>query len=270
MTVWGAETFCEPVIQQNLEFCDEIVLMVGHHHSAMAKWNDKSLEICQKYSDRYDNVTLVEAPTCVNEPYNKWRAKTLNILLQKSSIFEIGNWIFLIDVDEFMFKKDLDYIRTQITKNYDTIWIYDKFFFLNMKHYTGGCGNYRLWKIKNPARDKFTPTNRWIDGPKTAHYVPAPNVLMIPEENGIFHYSLLCDPYQKLDYWATEYPHQQDYKTEWMKNKYLKATLKNIEELTENSVPRAGKCQYHIGNHPEFIEKFELNKIEDFRTLYHE
>ena len=268
MTVWGGEKFVEPCIEQSLYLCDEVLILVGYHNDKMKKWSDKTLEICEKYGEK---IKLIDPPKCINETYVKWRPKTLNKLLINSELFSNGNWVFLIDVDEFLFKSTMDKIKIEIKKEYNTIWIDDRFFFYNTKYHTDGCGNYRLWKIRDEKNDRFIATNKWANGPKVPHYINTPKVLKLTGDDRIFHYSMLCNPYQKISYWETEYHQKQGAKTNWVSDKYLKTNLDNNKQIIksiQNSPARGGEMKIYEGEHPEYIVKYDLNKIKDFRKIY--
>lgn len=269
MTVWGAEQFIEPCIEQSLYLCDEVIVLVGFHNDKMEKWADKTLEICEKYKDK---ITLVEAPECRNETYTTWRPRALNTLLKNSKLFKNGNWVFLIDVDEFLLKSSMDLIKEKVQEDdYDIMWIDDLFFFFNMTYYTDGCGNYRLWKIQDEKTDGFASTNEWINANHSANFINSPTTFRLGGKYSTFHFSMLCSHDQKITYWETEYNHNQGEKIEWISQKYIKSNLNDenyLREIIRTSPARGGEMKKYEGDFPEYIKKHNLHKVEDFRELY--
>jgi hypothetical protein len=101
------------------------------------------------------------------------------------------------------------------------------------------------------------------------------------------HYSLLLNPYAKIEFWKSEHVSPQTMYIDWVNMVYLPYELDRWEhynrvnkQLCGRMAPIAhllgeetyanylGQLFDYTGPHPEFIPE-ELIKIEDFRTLYH-
>lgn len=249
MTVWGAGPFVEPALKQALEYCDELLVHVGYHHQDMKKFADDTEDICKKYVD------LVVIPQH-NESYTTWRAKVLNVMLKKSSA-KRDDWIYLVDVDEFFIKKDFKKAVSMFDKC-DSIQFEEKYFVINMKKHVAKISSPRLWKHN---RGKFRPTDKWTK--------PFNNTLVLP---GMFHYSLLCNPFAKIAFWETERQASQPHKSNWITDIYLEYDVGNDKWLAgsygDSFETNNGNLFLYKENHPEYIEEAGLPNIQDFREIW--
>jgi len=235
---WGVENWIELAITQALSFCDEVIVSVGAHCEGVKKYEDKTLEICKSFGDK---IKLVGVE--YTGQHNTTKAYTMNAMLKSSEIFDVGNWVFLLDVDEFYHKTDIENLKTKI-EDYNSVMVCSKIFIRGMKQYVKG-EHYRMWKITNKDCD-FRPTNRWT-GETNPQY---------KSEHIMFHYTFLLDPNMKMDFWKEEYAGKaQNEKVDWMKNVYLK----DVKFTLGPHDFGYGETLYELqGKHPDIIEKSKL------------
>jgi hypothetical protein len=269
---WGNEKWLDLVIKQALYACDEVILSIGAHSKAMEKYEDGSLELAKSYGDRVKIVPVVNKGN-----HSDTKAATMNLMLNVSDNYKAGNWVWLLDDDEFWFKEDIDKMKEAVVKDeYNYIFTMERFFYINTKNYLEvDSGRGRLWKIENGTHS-FKPTNNWT-GPRDR--VLNMGVYM-------YHYSLLMNPYAKMDFWGTEYSHGQNHKVQWMKETYMNYDFNNQDVWLEGCKDKFGKRSafpmghpnFHgddnghlfkyYGKHPELIEEAGLTNIIDFRKEY--
>lgn len=270
VVAWGAELWIKPAVEQALEYCDEVILSVSCFTENLKKFKDNTYNIAKTYKD-IEIIQYTGTSTHVQIKY-----VVLNEMLKKTKNYDANNWIWILDVDEFYPERSFREIKEIIEEEeFDQIKMESKFFLIDMRHYLKSH-HMRLFRIKKDKMNKFTPTQHWQGGRK---------VFTIPIENGMFHYSLLTNPYMRKAQWKTEYPNTiQLRKTKWLDKIYLNYDLKNEEYwINENlkmfgvkspyffngCLPdKDGKFFNYEGKHPKFIEEVGLTKIKDFRKYY--
>lgn len=287
LTAWYVEDWIELAIQQALELCDEVVVSVGSNTDELLELQDQTLELAKKYDNQVSFV-----PT-VNDGYiTTGRCKTLNDMLTSSELFEPGNWIFMLDADEFYFPETYDLIKEIIRADeHDEINIEAKFFFVNMTRYLHS-EHPRLWKIHHHSC-LYRPTQNW---PHSKNRI---TIRRDAERRGMFHYSLLMRERYKELQWQTEYKQSKDpshpiakkqrTKIEWLKKIYRPFELENedfwIEEnlrlfgydgigrtpfynhAFKSDANNGGRLFRYEGPQPPIVENSPLSKIPDFRKL---
>jgi len=269
---FAAEDWIELAIEQALEYTDDVILNIGAYTKAVAQNEDRTLEKAMKYK-KY--VTFVDAT--VSGKHWTSKAPTLNAMMHSSKYFDVDNWVWMFDVDEYYLKKEVDNMKANIfNSDYNCVQHNEKYFFINMRKYLTNVRK-RMYKISD-LDNKFRPTNKWT-GPKSNIYYA--------EGNGMFHYSMLCNMYAKLDLWKTERwsePRENHPLVDWCNKIYFNFDLDDEEYWIEENAKLYGvKTPYWIGDmeadenghlydfngsHPHGIEAADLPKIEDFRKLY--
>lgn len=279
-----AEDFIGPSIKQALNFCDEVIVSIGAHTPSLAELHDDTMLKAQEFGDR---ITLVP---CVNDGFiQTGKCKTLNNMLEASKHYTPGNWVFMLDVDEFYFDETLQEARDIIENDpkADTIQFPAKFFFINMQRYLHST-HHRLYKIKD-RNGKFLPTCSWNSRVEYRH------VVRDAGRKGMFHYSLLTPEDYKERQWKTEYKAQsgrvfesQQKKWNWLNQIYRPFELDNETYWTDKSMEifgqdfkrrtpcwtpgftpdSSGNLYVYGGTHPPVIEESGLPQIQDFRS-YH-
>lgn len=250
---WAVEDWIELSIKQALSFCDEVIVSIGAHCESLKKYEDKTLEICKSFEDK---IKLVDVDYAGRHSTTK--ARTMNRMLQSSKYNEIGNYVFLLDADEFYHESDVVKLKeTLIMGNYNSAIVKSKIFFINLNNYVEG-DHFRIWKITNDDCG-FQPTNRWTG-------------LMKPQylsEQIMFHYTFLLNPYAKMDFWREEYGGNQKDKIDWVED-YLKHDLNKSYDkpLGPHDFGYDNKLMKFNGKHPTLIENSKFGNIQDFRTLY--
>ena len=268
--VWGVEDWIRPAIKQALEYCDEVIICATPYSEDLRKFEDNTCEIAVSFKD-VKMISFTDASTVTQS-----RPRILNKMLGESKCFAIDNWVWILDVDEFYPESSFREIKEVIRKSeFDQINVTAKFFLINMKYYLESC-HPRLFKIRENKKNKFRSTQKWQG---------AERIFITPIEKGMFHYSLLTNPYLRKVQWRTEYPGKiQANKTSWLDEIYFNYDLENEEywinrnkELFGIKSPwfnkgafpdKNGKLFRYEGKHPRFIEEAGLTKIEDFRTFY--
>ena len=270
LNAWNAGPFIKPILNMAVEYCDEVLVAVGPHSEAMKKYDDGTEKVAKKFKDK---VTFV--PVQFGGTHLTSKTPTMNMMLEKSEMFEVGNWVWLLDTDEFYFKDDVSLMKKSLSgSDYNTVSIAnERFFFINMKHYLTNTNKIRLWKITDKS-NHFLPLQRWTGETDKVYTF----------DTTMHHYSLLLNPYSKREFWRTEYNDKtQDIKVKWMDEIYMKFELNNQEKWIERNEMLFGKrtpfmqSDYNTndgglfkyeGEHPEHIQDTRLLKIKDFRNIY--
>lgn len=272
--VWYAEKWIAAAIEQALQYCDEVIIAVGANSKFLSKLKDNTETIVDRYKDR---ITLIRASK--GQAFSQSRADTLNRMLAASKLWKIGNWVWILDVDEFYFDCTYQKIREAIESGlYNHIRIEEKFFFVNMTRYLLNSHG-RLFRIEN-LNNKFKPTQHWT-GSMTNKYV----LKRDSKQQGMFHYSLLTDIAYRRLMWETEHQYEQPRKLKWLSDIYIPYELDNEEiwitknqklfghrspflaPLTEVRPNKNGKLFVYNGPHPPYIEAAGLTTIDDFRKI---
>lgn len=239
---WGAEPWIKPAIEQAKEYCDETLACISAHSKELEQFEDNSKQIAID-----SGIQVVDVDPTGYHAISK--AKILNELVKKSSATE-GDWVWILDADEFYDKQTYKMVKKIIRGDkFDCIRFGAKFFLINMRHYITS-EHPRVFKLKPNAQ--FTPTQ---------HY-PVNYPITIDE---MFHYSLLTNPYMRKVQWENEYPNKdQKNKVKWLNN-YLKGNMEKVWMNPDRGTDN-GKLFKYKGKHPKFVR--HLTKIKDFRKYY--
>jgi len=273
---WGAEDWIRPAIKQALEYCDEVAVIVAPFHHTLEKFADSTYDICKEYRD----IRLIDFKP--SEQYvSSATAETLNHMLETSPLHAIGNWIWILDSDEFYTEAAYKEIKSAIASDqYNSIGARTKVFLINMQRYLKTVDFWHYWrliKIEDMGY-RFKPAQNWSQKLERPH--------LLSKENEMFHYSLLTNMAVRLAWWRIESAPDDTHprKIKWLKEIYLKYDLEDedywlIENLKLNGIKspwitvgwmpdKNGRLLKYEGRHPEFIEETELPKISDFREHY--
>lgn len=274
ITGWGCEDFIIPSIEQAIEYCDEVLVCIAPHTEEMKEFEDKTSSMIAgyKFNRKVKIIYHSEVST-----HAQAKATILNKMLSSADNFVVGNWLWILDIDEFYFKEDVENIKVllPVSGKVDQFGVEEKYFMFNMQHYLTGTHN-RLFRINN-LNNMFFPTQRW-SGTKVSAILYAPEVEM-------YHYGMLTNPHAKIAFWRTEYPDKiQTRKTLWLDKIYRNYDLNDEDywvnknyELTGTYSPwfagsfkpnDYGKLFKYEGIHPKFIEETKLPKIKDFRKYF--
>jgi len=277
LTGWACEEWIEPAIKQAIKYCDEVFVCIGAHSDNLLKFEDRTAEIAYKYKDivRFLKVNSRSHHAII-------KAGILNFALKEAKYNDIGNWVWILDSDEFYDNFTYKFIKFCLTdiknRNLDVSCMsFDsKYFYINMYKYILSCHD-RVFKITS-EKDYFRPTQSWT--------APGRRV-RIRDKFNMFHYGMCTDHFVKEEQWKSEYPGtQQNHKVEWL-NKIFKNYDLNDEDywiqknyelsgtkgpfiVNEFSPDENGRLYTYNGKHPKFIEESGLTKIRDFREFYNE
>lgn len=275
LTAWGVEDWVRPAVKQALEYCDEVLAVVSAFAPQLRRFEDKTYDICKEYSE----LKLLDYES--KETYiRSVIADVLNHMLKNSDLRRVGNWVWILDSDEFYTESSAKEIRatTKDSKGYDKIVMESKFFMINMQHYLNEAGD-RMFRITD-MNDKFVPTCKWSRTPRLPY--------IVRRANGLFHYSMLTNTERHRERWLLRYTHPHDpsrFKiVKWLDEIYAKYDLDNEEHWIKENLklwgirspwfskgftPDAnGRLFKYNGRHPKFIEEASLPKIKDFRKRY--
>jgi len=268
LTAWGARRTVEAAAQQALEYCDEVMAVVSSFAPELRRFEDETYGILKKFK-RINLLDYRTKETTISYAV----ADVLNQMLLRSSLYSTGNWVWILDADEFYADSASNLIRSAIDNGrYNQITAESHFFMINTHHYLNETGN-RLFRIESGDRG-FIPTNKWLGKLR--------NIYLLPRKHGMFHYGMLVSAEMYRMKWGVEYKGRcQDEKARWLDEIYYKYDLKNedywLRKNLEISGIRSpwfnrgftpnidGKLFRYIGKHPKFIEESGLTKIKDFR-----
>ncbi len=272
ITAWYTEKWIAAAIEQALEYCDEVIVAVGANTKPLAALEDATYTIASQYKDK---ITLIKAS--MSQSLSVGRADTLNRMLAASKLIKVGNWVWMLDTDEFYFNCAYKKIREAINSGlYNHITVEEKNFFINTTRYLVGSHG-RLFRI-NSSDNQFRPTQHWT-GPLTKKYT----LKRDDKQQGMFHYSHVANvEYRRLQ-WETEFQHDQSHKLKWLSEIFIPYDLDNEEFwisknqelfgirsplLTTALKPDAdGKLFVYKDRHPPLVESTGLTRIEDFRKI---
>ncbi len=272
LTAWAAEDWIEYSIKQALTLVDELILSIGPFDNYLEEIKDNTLKIAQKYSN-HRKVKIVKTVHSPFNTLNQNKCVNLNRMLKVSENIEVGNIIWILDVDEFYsneaIKEVLDFINN---KDFDSIRVVSRFFAINFNYYIK-ISHERIFKIKN-KNCYFTPTQRF-------HPTPIKKALLL-EKNPMFHYSMLTgnqkqiqwlvhNSYKALIWFRKIYNHYDPNNEDFWMKKNLEVTghygfwIRSAESREEKN--NHGLFKYN-GKHPEIIENSHLRNINDFRKYF--
>jgi len=268
LMAWGVRDWIRPALDQALEYCDEVLVVVAPFGPTLRQYEDETYNICKEYKsikllDYEVRTTNTKHAVC----------EIANHMLKNSSLFTPGNWVWILDADEFYLESTYKEIKAAVEDGrYDWITLESRFFYINMQHYLEEMGE-RLFKIMD-VNDKFGPTLSWQRRPI--------NRYIIKRENGMFHYSVLTNTKRHSAKWRARgepdrakwhdeiyASYHLDYEEYWVNENLIKFGIKSPwfnEGLTANA---EGKLFKYKGRHPKFIEQAGLNRIKDFRHGYY-
>lgn len=273
LVAWGAEDFIEAAMNQALEYCDEVHVCIAPHSQKMKKYEDSTFLLAKKYFND-EKVSWYTFDNSEFSNHSSSKSEILNSMLSNSKLMKPGNWIWILDVDEFYNEQTYRQIKELIHpfSPYDRIDFQEFYFYINMWNFLEG-DHLRLFKIKSED-NIFYPTQRWP-------YATKPVLL----SKCMYHYGMLTNPHAKVDFWKSEYPWQeQNNKVKWLTEIYKNYDLNNEEYWINQNYERFGikspwfsdsfkpridgkLFKYISGDHPKFINK-ELLNVKDFRRKF--
>ncbi len=272
LIAWCAKDFIGPALKQAVEYCDEVHVCVAPHSESMRRFDDGTKDIAYLFASGNNKVKWLEWNSTNFHATTK--ANILNTMLQNSKYAKPGNWIWILDVDEFYPEKTYLQAKDIMASGFDQVIFEEWYFYINMGYCLKG-EHIRLFQIKRKD-NVFQPTQRWVyaTNPITTDRYTMP----------MFHYGMLTDPNAKVKFWGTEYPgKKQDNKVRWLKEIYRNYNTEdemfwvelNHEKFgimspwfSDSFTPKSDGTLYsYHGLHPEFIGD-ELLVETDFRTRH--
>ena len=202
---WGCEDFIEPALKQAVEYCDEVLVNISPHAEILRKYYDHSYDIAWEFSKVNNKIKLIDYDR--PDVHANVKSTILNIMLSQSELFEVGNWIWTLDIDEFYPTNTFDQIRKVISQSsYNKLLVQERYFYINMSNFLYG-DHYRLFKIEDFHLEPyykyqwFQPTQNWSHNKLRIGIIPIIPIIC----EGMFHYGMLTNPWQKIDFWKNEY-----------------------------------------------------------------
>ena len=268
LTAWGAKRTVAEAAQQALAYCDEVMAVVSPYTPELECFEDETRDILK----RYGRINLIDYRS-KEKTVSHAVADVLNHMLFKSPLYAVGNWVWILDADEFYADSAPKMIRAAVdSTQYNQITVESRFFMIDTKHYLNETGN-RLYRIESGVTG-FVPTNKWS--------IKTKRVYTLPRSSGMFHYGMLVSADMYRVKWRAEYKgKRQDNKVRWLDEIYAGYELKNEELWLEKNLRLSGirspwfnkgftpdsdgKLFRYLGKHPKFIEVSGLTKVKDFR-----
>jgi len=269
---WGAEDWIEPSIEQALNMCNEVIVSIGPFTEEVKKNEDATMERALKYKDR---ITFVDSYFGGTHAASK--GVTLTNMLKASKLYEVGNWVWQLEVDEFFVDSDIREITNAIRGDYDRILWDEMVCFINMQHYLKNERG-RLRKIVT-GDEHFVHVNRWTGELKDTYRVTGV---------GCFHTSLLSDQNKKkrlleTEHWGT--PNKSLPLVKWIDRIYHRFDLADEQKWIDRNElifghkspfpfdayfanEDGGLYKYAGPEYPAVLVEREYHKIKDFRELY--
>lgn len=281
LCAFGAEDLIEPAMKQALEICDETIVNVSCHSENLMRFEDDTFNKAKEFCNKHNNIKLLdESPT--NKNHSEAKAEMLNKMLHESRYYDVGDWIFVLDVDEFYFPYHISILKNSLRNNDEVnqIWFKARYFYIDSKHYLISEHD-RLFKIQEVNFDmdkRFFPTQKW--------YAEKYKIGVVPIEYGMFHYGTATNPHMKLEFWKTEYAYKaQSNKVEWIDKIYRNYDLKH-QELWNKENERlfgiyspwfqdnfiadpCGNLFVYEGDHPVVVQDTFITQSKDYRLKYH-
>lgn len=253
LTAWCAEDFIEPAIKQAVEYCDEVIVCVAPHSESMRRFDDGTKDIARKSISGNDKVKWLEWNSTNFHATTK--ANILNTMMGMADYAIPGNWVWILDVDEFYSESTYRSIKGLLKhQDFDQVIFEEWYFYINMWHCLKG-EHIRLFKIKSKD-NVFQPTQRWVyaTNPITTDRYSIP----------MHHYGMLTNPHAKIKFWKSEYPgKKQNDKVLWLDTIYRNYNIKHEMAWVEKNYEMFGIMS------PWFAESFEP-KEDGTLYLYNE
>ena len=271
ITAWAAEPFIEPAIKQAIEYCDEILVSVSANNSIYDKFEDSTLDIVKKY---VPDVKIIEGVKSTTHPNSK--GLTMKKMLDETNNNKKGDWIWILDADEFYFDDDVNIIKDVIKENkYSMIEMPERFFLVNMQNYV----NLKRTRLKKIMVDNLSfRTNKMsVEGSSTFIDTPL----------GMHHYSFLTNMDFKREFWKHHYGGVNasiQKRIDWLDKIYLELELDNQQKYIDlckkmfnedhilgphfsKEATNNGFLYEYNGKQPKFINPY-LYEQDDFRKFY--
>jgi len=276
ITAWSAEPFIEPAIKQALDYCDEVIVSVSSHHPKLNKFEDNTMDICMKYKN---DIHITDGNISNIQMHGYSKGQILKKMLDETNNNKSGNWLAILDADEFYYPEDISSVKDIIKEDkFKRIQMPEKTFVVNTKHHA----NWFRDRFKKIITDN---TSFWTND---MGYEKDDTPYILETDKGMHHYTFLMNPYFKKEFWTIEYgganQGNQPKKWGWIDNIYLDMDLndqiKSVEKCKQlgygNSVlghfsfkcKEDGTLFTFEGKHPPHIEESGLTEIDDFRKIY--
>lgn len=281
LIAWGAKDFIGPALQQAKEYCDEVLVCVAPHSEVMRQFEDGTYDITREFINKNPDVDWV--PWDATGHHSITKASILNKMLQRSRYNEPGNWIWILDVDEFYTRQTYLNVKNFVENSkfhhqFDRGEFQEFYFYINTQWFLTGS-HLRLFKIKFRGCE-FQPTQRW---PYAEHPIVFDFKTM-----PMYHYGMLTNPHAKVAFWQSEYPgNAQNDKVVWIRDIYRNYDLTFQPYWSEENRIRFGIVspwfsdsfgptesgtlhkydEAVYGKHPHFIGE-DLLSVPDFRRKY--
>uniref|UniRef100_A0A6H1ZL59 Putative glycosyltransferase n=1 Tax=viral metagenome TaxID=1070528 RepID=A0A6H1ZL59_9ZZZZ len=275
IVAWNTVDFIELAIKQALSVCDEVHVCIAPHSTALEKYDDGTYDIAKKYEK---DVIWLDWYSRSNHATEK--SKILNTMLHNSKIYEVDNWIWTCDADEFFddsFLVNLKGFLMYGMENCGKLLVNERYYYINMQNYLYG-EHFRFFRINDyniNSTSRFYPTQNWT-------YIGKHKKM---ESVVMSHYGMLTNPHSKLDFWKTEYyGKDQLVKTRWLNEIYRNYDLSNQEYWVNRNKELFGIRSPWFSDsfrptewgilfndeiqHPKLIEESGLTRIKDFRIKY--
>jgi len=252
MLTWNNLEFFRCVVEQALEFCDELILVEGCHSMQYPKHSDDgTVAFIQSIKNR---PKLKIMDFIRNNRYDYVQKVIRHTYPKQSHYYMLGNWVFHWDDDLFFMSEDLEKLRAMMQHSReDSLDLLERQFFYNFK--------FNIHKRMSPVCYRITDRLN-LSGVSNAHYRSGRHYSVSrPDDITAFHYSHVK-------------------KAERMKRRFVlsaeKGTPGTIEERfgawndfkwdKDEDILKSGKFSIYDGEHPEVLDNHPWRYIEDVRN----
>ena len=278
MPVYEETDWVEYAVKGVIDFVDELIITEGYTGALWHFWRNRSsdgtLEILEKLEKRYDKVKVLKSPWHLTKERGK--AWSYNRMVKASIYNEPGNWIFIVDADEFYTNEQLGKIRATLEKtDKDVISVHARMFIYNFKYFIPVV-HARLIRItegmifkpsQNPYYKNGDSYSRWPDR--------AADIL---KSDPMFHYSFVKPPIRMNKRLEMEVQggRRNPCVLTWFDEVFMKWSEKTADEIYRKNIEITGnsgilfagpdlQIQSYNGSHPAVLDNHPLRGIDDVR-----
>jgi len=136
LTAWASEDWIEYSIKQALELVDELMISIGPHNKYFRKIEDNTFENSKKFFNN-KKLKFIETICAPSNTPDQNKCATLNRMLKESENIEIGNLLWILDVDEFYSTEAIKEIKIFLEKKevFNQIKFLSYYFCINFNYY---------------------------------------------------------------------------------------------------------------------------------------
>jgi hypothetical protein len=276
MCTWNNAEFFRLSARNALEICDELIIAEGCHS---ASWPQRSTDGTLDYIEdlrKHPRVTIAPDFTRGGS-YDVIQAGVRGNNLRKSSLWEPGTWVFIVDDDVFIFEDQMSRIRQALAQqdHANLVFLNGRRFLFNFKIHTmetGTKGDIRFDRITEGCYIEPVCHMCYANGTRYRNQRDKVEVLT---EIAYHHYPLVKLPERQAARWKYSFELGSDYVAQ---NKDLYDLYMNVDISSDDAIRKNASIITKIsggqeglgiwnGKHPNFAEVHPWRHIDDVRLL---